>query len=298
MRKKYLIFSIVIVVIISIVCVLSYYLYNIFQPFIPIKNEIDLQTLSGKIILENTIDNREQKGIVIYTPCTGNKEEILNDYIVYNAEISKTNNKLLMCGDSENYVFEYDLKSKKITPIIKNVAGGIHDLVKYLPNEDSVCYADNKGLHLFNKLNKVDNLILNDIETVSWAKDSTTFIYSKANENNAYKYNILKKEEQFLFSGYNPQYSNDDKLIAYLPQYMDKTLIITDQSTGKQWEYITNSGIIEYTFSPDNNYIAIVELSKKVLLSPMSGPVVIWDFKNNKKSILFENYYGKFIDWK
>lgn len=297
MGKKYLIIFIVIVV--TIISALVYFFSDTFlQILMPIKNEIKLQTLPGKIILENTIGDGEQKGIVIYTPHTEKKKVILDENVVYNAQLSKDNEKILVCSNSKNYIFEYNLKSKETIPIVKSVTGGISGLSKYTPDEKSFSFADENGLHLVNMLTKMDNLILNNIETISWAKDSSTFLYSIINEDKVYKYNINNKQEQFLFSGYNAQYSNDDKYIAYLPQYMDKVLVIIDQETGEQWKYFTQGGIIGYTFSPDNNYIAIVELSKKILLSPMSGPVVIWDYKKDKKSTLFKNYYGKFIDWK
>lgn len=125
-------------------------------------------------------------------------------------------------------------------------------------------------------------------------------MFSKWGNNTVYQYDIETGKTRELLKGYNSKYSNNNNLIAYLPDYQErpyKKLIIRDIHTGKKWEYKTNGSIMTYCFSPDDNYIAIVEKDKKYILQPQYGPIIIWDFKNDKKSTLINNYYGNVIDW-
>ena len=87
-----------------------------------------------------------------------------------------------------------------------------------------------------------------------------------------------------MFEGGSPQYSNDNKYIAFAKKSNGASRIIEVRELGsdKLWTFKANR-LHYFRFSPDDKYTAIEQESKKYM---KDYEIIVWDFKNNKKGRL------------
>jgi hypothetical protein len=276
--------------------------------------ELDLEHCMGEIVLGNSYDE-----ITVYKPSVKSRKTIAinTEYSIY--DCNKKKNSVLVVDYNEkptindNAIFEYNYNNNEYTPIVKckttppdeyssfkdDISTVHFDKVEYIPGRNAISYKWWNDLYIYDTQKNEEAFITKVSDKYSWSKDGSNIIYCPENDSNyIYKYYINSKTTEKLFSGSSPEYSNNNKLIAYTPDNLSKELFVRDISTGKVWKYRAGGIIVNYKFSPDDKLIAIFELNKKFIVPSQRGPVKIWDFKNNLSNTLVRNYRGHSIVWR
>lgn len=163
MRKKPLIITTVFLLVIIVIGSCTYYLYNFLLPLFPIKNEIDIHTISGKFVLQNHFNGFEsdETGLLLYEPSTDTRKTVLQGHLVSQAFQNKSKDKLFLVDDdiyelngTLYSVYEYDLREDKTKPIIQyDDTVSLYNLDLHYIN-DILSFNNQSGLTIFNLINK------------------------------------------------------------------------------------------------------------------------------------------------
>ena len=283
-------------------------------------SELDLKQLSGELLLENKIDKENYTfGAINYTTYNGNTKMIFNEdhYTPYCFNQDKS--KILLLKYIENptlndyVIFEYDIKTKTLSGIVKfkekennQYPTVIFRNIRYIPDKNRISYLWYDELYVFDMDLKKETLVAKIDQKAnsyySWSNDGNKLIYSKNDEINILE--LLTGNNIFATSikGYSPIYSPSGENISYLDYNgnFKHSLKVKNIKTGEEWAYNTKSIIVNYVFSPDNKYLAIVEKDVGLIKigDHVAGHIKVWDFKNSSFTTLVKYYEGDTIDWK
>lgn len=289
-------------------------------------SSIDMKNLPGKILIENNVDNKYGNGLIILTPGSSDTLNILNDRIYCRAEFNSDRSSVLAVPviqepkPDESTLVEYNLKTGNIKELVKNkgvpppgyssreVSTIYYNDIRYVPKKNMVSYLWGNSLYTFDLSTSTETFItklMGEDSRYSWSKDDgfTAYLSEDDSDMNTsiVSYNVKTKESRRLFNGYSPEISNKNEFIAYEkfnPNTKGFNLVVREVSTAKEWFYKNKGSIVNYRFSPDDRYLAVVERDKKWLANPQTGPIQIWDFKGSTASTLIKNYGGTNLDWK
>ena len=147
-------------------------------------------------------------------------------------------------------------------------------------------------------MTKKSEIVLNDVWfNFSWDKDGINLLFQKKinDKMNVCKLNLDTQNEEILFIGKDPKYSNNGKYLSYIIYGSNDILVIKELETGKEYRYKSYNVINAYEFSPDTKYVAVIEnkkMSKDMVIS-------VVDYINGAKSELFNSTTHLFqLDWK
>lgn len=274
-------------------------------------NEIDIEALSGDILITNpNSDTGSGKGLMVYHLYSGKSTEILNNTYFRGPSYNNSKDKVLgitviivdsFSGITRNSIVEYDLKTNDLKTIVSFNDSTSCSYVKYVPNDENrISFTRGNKLYLYNKMTNKENFIYEGVAYYSWSKDGKYFLFSK--DGKVCRYYVATNKIEELFEGDQPEYSNDNKYIAYFasPSRLGiNVLVVREVATGKEWEYKSN-GIYYYKFSTDNEHIAIIQENTTIKWF-YGQEIKLWNFKNNKTMMLEEHIssgsYSSF-DWK
>ncbi|WP_373000578.1 TolB family protein [Lutispora sp.] len=276
------------------------------------KDELLKENLTGELILSTPVSSlqKDNKGLAIFKPSLKKYEIMLNDQYLSSPTLNRKKDKVL--ARSTTKIVEYDMKNKTLNVLYIHKDNTI-DNISYIPTQDSISFTayenGRENIYGFNKNSGSNNILIKDIYgSYSWSKDGRLILFGRRSkaENGKYKYsvnmyNINMGKEETLFEGYAPQYSNNNQYIAYKEanaSNIDNILVIREITTAKEWIYKSNA-IYTYRFSPDDNYIAIEQQSRK--FASKDYEIIVWDFKSSKKDVLIETItrgYNTGFDWK
>ena len=278
-------------------------------------SELDLKQLSGELLLENKIDKENYTfGAINYTTYNGNTKMIFNEdhYTPYCFNQDKS--KILLLKYIENptlndyVIFEYDIKTKTLSGIVKfkekennQYPTVIFRNIRYIPDKNRISYLWYDELYVFDMDLKTETLVTTiDGFNYGWLNDGN-LIYPKDGKIINLKL-ATEVTSSIDITGYSPINSQNGENIAYLEignGYKD-VLRIRNIKTGEEWAYNTKSIIVNYVFSPDNKYLAIVEKDVGLIKigDHVAGHIKVWDFKNSSFTTLVKYYEGDTIDWK
>lgn len=279
-------------------------------------DKLELNQLSGELLLENKIDKENYTfGAINYTTYNGDIKMIFNEDYYTPYCFNQDKSKILLLKYIENptlndyVIFEYDIKTKALSGIVKfkekeSNTSSILDFsnVRYIPNNHKISYLWYDELYIFDMDLKTETLVTTiDGFNYGWLNDGNELIYS-----NDEKIKNLKLATEVIspidIIGYSPINSQNGENIAYLENgngYKD-VLRIRNIRTGEEWAYNTKSIIVNYVFSPDNKYLAIVEKDVGLIKigDHVDGHITVWDFKNDSFATIVKYYKGDTIDWK
>ncbi|MDP4093576.1 MAG: hypothetical protein Q8920_09465 [Bacillota bacterium] len=295
-RKK----TLIIILSISIICGVIYTCYSIFS-----KPKININQLPGKIIFGREIGSTENNGICIFQPKNKSLTAILEgDYYTY-VDLDNRKDRFLTIKrmqDADTYkdvICEYSFIDKKLTQIMPEKSIGNPGLlyVKYVPGTDEISYIWGNKLYIYNKLSKIETYIVDVNSNYCWSNDGKVLFYCKPYTNQIFKYYLGERKEELLFQGDSPEISLDSKYLGYIDD-KNNTLIVKEMSTDKEWRYKTDSSIVFFKFSPDDNYILFLQGSKSNIFAASSHLKVL-KFRTGDTINLFNDaYFGRTFDWK
>jgi hypothetical protein len=283
-------------------------------------NKLDIKQLNGQLLIENNIDNKDDTytyahGALICTASNGDLKKVFSSEDYYTPYcLNQDKSKMLLLKHMENpakndyVIFEYDLKTKVLTGIVKynkDIPNSTiyYTNIKYIPGKHQISYLWNGKLYVFDMDSKIESLIMkgDDIadSNYGWSEDGNKLIYEKENNINILDLSTHNKNFVTGIEGFSPIYSQSEKYIAYLDDFVH-SMKVRDMKTGEEWTYSTDDMITSYVFSPDDKYLAIVEKDVGIIKSGahFNGHVKVWDFKNSAFGTLIKYYKGDTIDWK
>ncbi len=307
--KKRVIYIATLVVIIFIVC---------FVFIVNRTNKLNLSQLNGDLLIEDIIDGKNYTfGAFSYKTSSGDIRLIFNEDYYTPCCFNQDKSKILLIKYIDNpsvndyVVYEYDIQTKTLSGIVKykeskqNESSTVHfSNVKYIPEHHKISYIRYGQLYVHDIDTESDTLIteIDDSSNYSWSNDGNKLIFSNNNEIQVLDTSSENKLSATDFQGESPIYSQDEKYIAYLETFgNDKyTMVVKNLNTGEEWSYTTKDIIVNYVFSPDNKYLAIVEKNTGLFNfgAHVSGHIKVWDFKNSSYATLIKYYEGNTIDWK
>jgi hypothetical protein len=271
-------------------------------------NEIDLKSLSGDILITNpnSSDTGSGKGLKVYHLNSGNSTEILNQMYFRNPSYNYSKDKVLgitvdivdrSLGITRDSIAEYDLKSNDLKTIVSFNDYTSCSYVKYVPNDENlISFTRENKLYLYDKTMNKEHFIYEGVGYYSWNNDGKYFLFSK--DGNICTYDMVTNKIDELFPGGQPEYSKDNKYMAYIasPSIVGNILVVREMATDKEWKYKSN-GIYYYKFSPDDEHIAIIQENTTIKWF-YGQEIKLWNFKSNKTAMLEEHiesgYYSSF----
>lgn len=274
--------------------------------YFTIEPSIYWRSLSGEIVMNNSIDNTHTSGVTLYSPQKGKFRLLFKD-ACYNAVFNSDKSKVFaieatyLNKENQYALFEYSFKENILTPIIecKGTNTSNYGTVKDVPNSESISYIWQDELYMYNLKTKAEKMLtkIDNNENYSWSNDGSYLLFNLEDSSKLTKYTLDNKKVETLSEGKSPELSHNNKYMAYKSD--TEKLIIRDMVTGKEWRYSPGVFIAYYRFSPDDKYVAIAQNEKSSLMSTPAKRIIIWDFKNDKKTWLIkELYYGSEFDWK
>lgn len=307
MMRRVLLISIL-VVIIFIVC---------FVFIVNRTNKLNLSQLNGDLLIEDIIDGKNYTfGAFSYKTSSGDIRLIFNEDYFTPYCFNQDKSKILLVKYIENpsfndfVIYEYNIQTKRLSGIVKykeskqNESSTVHfSNVKYIPEHHKISYIRFGQLYVHDIDTESDTLIteIDDCSNYSWSNDGNELIFSNNNEIQVLDISSANKLSATDFQGESPIYSKDEKYIAYLDgDNLKHCLKVRDTVTGEEWSYTTKDIIVNYVFSPDNKYLAIVEKNTGLINfgAHVSGHIKVWDFKNSAFGTLIKHYESNTIDWK
>ena len=135
-----------------------------------------------------------------------------------------------------------------------------------------------------------------------YAAQTNTIYYSNDNgEISAYDMQDCKTNALGLFGGM-PRVSGDGRFLVYRHGKINKKkLTVYDQATGSSWTRPAKDYIEDFCFSPDAEYVAVLEPDRSLTNFSVgnSRQISVWDYKNNKSYVVYKYIqYSDFrLDW-
>ena len=241
------------------------------------------QDLKGKITY-TSYENRI-RGVNILDLKTGQKDFIPN----FNAIKPINSNRVLLSSYEE--IVDYDLENKSINAEYNIGENYYYDYFSVKDDKTISLSKSSKTIELFD-LNTQEwkNVVSdNNSEYYSWFND--ILVYSNNNDE-IIEYNVVSGEKKVIGHGRKPLISSDYTTIAYMNS--DRKLTVMKRDTGKQ--YVYKGEAYDYCFSPEGNWLLIEDETegliffKNLLFNGIikSHQLLVWDYKNNKKTTLVE----------
>lgn len=275
------------------VCIVSLSIYFLWS-----KDAMNIKNLSGEILMKNphlTGIHNSKSNIVKFNP--SNKKYMDLDISCSSPYFSNDKNRVLGI-QGPNKIVEYDLKNLNYAILysdenVKNIFNP-----KYVPNHNEISFIENNKLQILNLENKeISDVTQVDSNSYTWSKDGNKIYFDDEKGISCIDYVNLNKKE-FKNGARNPIMSDNGEYLAYRVGH--ESLVITELNTGEEWKYNTTS-LVTYDFSPNGNYIAIIEEGAELPYFFNGQKMLIWDFKNNKKTTVISNVgdaANTNIDWK
>ena len=243
--------------------------------------------------------NNYQKGIMIYLPSTKRFSHVAQSRGFSDLSFSE-NKKKIMGVSTNNTIFEYDIETNNMTLVYKGSnEDASYDYLKYVPKSDLISFCSYPNLCIYNQRTKEIKKILPHIwGEYSWTKDGKKLLYSISGRGTIYSLDI-ENNKSTLYSkeGFSPQLSRSNNYIAFMTK--NGEIIVKEIKTSRKWSY-KGLELIYYKFSPDDKYLAIIEVvPSKTFMCGIN--LTVWDFRNNKKNTLIEDIYQgcqSNFDWK
>ena len=177
---------------------------------------------------------------------------------------------------------------------------------KYVPNSDNISFYSGESIYLYDiKTGEPEKIVDRGNAGYFWYSDGDNLLIDSDNMTIC-KVNIKTKEEHVLITeGMGAVLSANDRYICYIKVnylkvdekwVMESSLNVRDMETGEEWE-CEKKNTLGYVFSPDSNYIAIVQEGKTQDVQEM----IVWDYRNDKKQVVMEKINFRhidFFDWK
>jgi Periplasmic component of the Tol biopolymer transport system len=281
-------------------------------------NNLNLKQLNGDLLIENKLDKKNNTfGAVRYTTSNSDIKLVFNEEYYTPYCFSEDRSKMLLLKYIEKptvndyVIFEYDIKNKVLTGIIKfkekepnEYSTAQFSNIRYIPGEHKISYLWYDELYVFDTDSKTETLFTKVDRMANsyygWSKYGNKLIFSKDGNINIFessKNKIITTDMR----GCSPIFSQGEKYIAYLDEdNFNHCLKVRDIVTGKELSYITKDIIVNYVFSPDDKYLAIVEKDTGLFKfgAHVAGHIKVWDYKNSSFGTLMKYYEGDTIDWK
>ena len=257
-------------------------------------NKFDTKELRGNLLMVNPYgkNNGTNKGIETYDFMSGKSIEILNDLSIRDPLYSHDREKILFI--TGNCISEYNIKKQVVNKLICGSESAYY-CAKYVPNKNEISYIIGNGFYIYNPDLNSSKLLTELAGDYTWDNKGENILF---NENgNVCRYNLANGTVDVLFDGQDPEYSNDNKFIAYRRLYNE--LIVREIDTGREWTYEAN-GIKYYKFSPDDKFLAIFE-NNASLRNMFGFELKVWDYTNGHKILLRKNIGSSSnsnFDWK
>lgn len=128
-------------------------------------------------------------------------------------------------------------------------------------------------------------------------------IYYRGENYEILAYDMSKKSTKELgLSGSLPRVSDDNRFLVYRYGSVNKkSLTVYDQVTGESWTRPAKDYIEDFCFSPDGEYVAVLEPDRSLTNFSVghTRQISVWDYKNNKSYVVYKHvYYANFrLDW-
>lgn len=283
-------------------------------------DKLDLNQLSGELLLENKIDKENYTfGAINYTTYNSNIKMIFNEKNYTPYCFNQDKSKILLLKYIKNptlndyVIYEYDIKTKALSGIVKfkekeqnQFPTVIFSNIRYIPGKHKISYLWYDELYVFDMDLKTETLVTKIDQKAnsyySWSNDGNKLIYSKNDEINTLELSTQNTIFVTGIRGYSPIYSPNGQNISYMEDNgkYKHSVKVRNIKTGEEWEYTTKSIIVNYVFSPDNKYLAIVEKDVGLIKigDHVDGHITVWDFKNDSFATIVKYYKGDTIDWK
>ncbi len=250
--------------------------------------------LSGEIIFAD--NSNISGGVVSYDLKLKKESKLLKKGLYSGAEFNNECTKILLTAfDSKlqagkyNF-FEYDVSNGTLTPIgkkSKKVSDVISN-VRYIPNSESISYIRDDFMYIYNPDTRTEKEIVS-ADRFTWSKDGSHFLYNQG-IGVIDIYDMKTKKSKFLFNGSDPEYSKDNKYVAYI-SVGENLFCVKELKTGKVWTYNSKDSVWNYRFSPDGKYIGIVKHSNRSLFQ-YSSTLIAWNYKNNVDINIYSDFPG------
>lgn len=287
MKKKKTMFSKSVIIVFVIISLLTSSLLLYFYRKHKIKEEI-LGNLYGTMLKDN----------VIYDIKTQEYTKIGNYYSFSKPQFNVDKKKILGIKDCSK-IMEYDVERKSFKTLYNETTDRLINKAKYVPaNNRVISMIIGNELYLLNLNNNEKELLLKVYHGFCWM-DENTIIYSKGGK--LRMKNIQTNEETILTKGYFPEISNDKKKIAFLTDRItynrnDNNFAIYDIEKNEVIKEYYIHYILNYRFSPDDKYIAYIQLRGKNICFDKNS-LIILDYSNDNK-IVFIDQFSSIYDWK
>ncbi|MFA6308269.1 MAG: hypothetical protein WC677_00780 [Clostridia bacterium] len=261
---------------------------------------VQSKPLFGEIIFADNSSSSE--GIMSYNAELKKESKILKEVLYSSAEFNDEETKILLTVSdlkisNEKYnFFEFEVSKGTLIPIDMNHKKASDEIsnVRYVPNSKSISFIRDGFMYIYNPDTRIEKKI-DDVDRFTWSKDGSHFLYSPSS-GVIDIYDVKTKKSKFLFNGSDPEYSKDNKYVAY-KSVRDDVLCVKELKTGMIWTYNTKDPVWNYRFSPDGNYIGILKHDNSSFDSS-SSTLIAWDFKNNDEINLYPEFPGGYdFDW-
>jgi len=257
-----------------------------------------IKNISGKILFKSPMssgDTQEYAGLVLLDPLT--KEIVSIDIHAGRAKFMGNTSKIL--ADVAGGVATIDLQSGETNIVCTTFDALSVSAISYV-NEEYISVTDQYKLYLVNIHDGSNRVLVDSVTGIhSWSGDGKLLYYSSGlGEDIAiYVLNLETGEDTYVCKGLNPNVSRDGTKLMYRPDRETREIVVKDLVTGKEWRY--NNATVRSCFSPDGEYVAIVEYWRGSGYY-LGYSVVIWDYKLDITQVVVPKYANGQcfdIDW-
>jgi len=256
---------------------------------------LNIRNLPENIILGNPkLGGAFVEGLIVYDFKNQTQQSILNGVYISDPYFGANGRILMVQQDKE--IIEYDLDGKSSKKIF--ISNEHVELPKYVPNSNSITYSNGHELYIYDMTTQKNSKITDLRGDYSWNNSGKDFLFCYKYNDAVYKYDFTNNTIDRLFSGHNPQYSNNNQYISYVVSDEKSDYIVVRELTSqKEWRYKAR-GVRYHRFSSDDRYIAFQKDIEKFLAE--DSELVVWDFKSGETGNLINFiHHGKCgaFDW-